>query len=321
MAKHLTEEALWSARAGRRAGRGGARAPRGVPGLPRARCGRRKRAWASPARRARCRSRRPRTGRRSGGKWSAASPRSPRRPGLRPGAASSGPGSSFPWERPRSRWFFCRCCARGAAPSAGGPTLPAWEALPAASDDGSLDVLRGLALAGDDLEAAATCRDLADCLSALTDEESLILADALQAAAAGGPVVSARLGLLALAGLASAPLAWAQPPQGGRRPPGAGPRDDAFRMVDAYIVSNLQESVGLTDEQFVKVLPLVKRFQQERRETGDARRRALREMRALLQAGGRQRGEGDRQAPRGEGPRDPGGGPAAPQHRGHRRGA
>ena len=24
-------------------------------------------------------------------------------------------------------------------------------------------------------------------------------------------------------------------------------------MVDAYIVSNLQESVGLTDEQFVKV--------------------------------------------------------------------
>jgi Spy/CpxP family protein refolding chaperone len=57
-------------------------------------------------------------------------------------------------------------------------------------------------------------------------------------------------------------------------------------MVDAYIISNLQESVGLTDEQFVKVLPLVKRFQQERRETGDARRRALREMRALLQAGG-----------------------------------
>lgn len=57
-------------------------------------------------------------------------------------------------------------------------------------------------------------------------------------------------------------------------------------MVDAYIISNLQESVGLTDEQFVKVLPLVKRFQQERRETGDARRRALRDLRALLQAGG-----------------------------------
>ena len=36
-------------------------------------------------------------------------------------------------------------------------------------------------------------------------------------------------------------------------------------MVDAYIVSNLQESLGLTDEQFVRLLPLVKRLQSERR--------------------------------------------------------
>ena len=36
-------------------------------------------------------------------------------------------------------------------------------------------------------------------------------------------------------------------------------------MVDAYIVSNLQESLGLTDEQFVKLLPLVKRLQSDRR--------------------------------------------------------
>jgi hypothetical protein len=61
-----------------------------------------------------------------------------------------------------------------------GPPLPAWEALPAASDDGSLDVLRGLALSGSSLEAASECRDLADCLSALTDEESLTLGDALR---------------------------------------------------------------------------------------------------------------------------------------------
>lgn len=98
--------------------------------------------------------------------------------------------------------------------------------------------------------------------------------------------MSGRIGPVAVGLALLASLAWAQPPQGGRRPPGAGPRDDAFRMVEAYIVSNLQESVGLTDEQFVKVLPLVKRLQQERRETGDERRRALREMRALLQAGG-----------------------------------
>lgn len=97
--------------------------------------------------------------------------------------------------------------------------------------------------------------------------------------------MSARVGTFALAGLLLSPLAWAQPPEGGRRPPGAGPRDDAFRMVDAYIVSNMQESVGLSDEQFVKVLPLVKRFQQERREAADGRRRALREMRSMFQAG------------------------------------
>jgi len=86
-------------------------------------------------------------------------------------------------------------------------------------------------------------------------------------------------------------LALAQPPGAGRRAPGGGGRDDAFRMVDAYIVSNLQESVGLTDEQFVKVLPLVKRLQSERREAAEARRRALRELRDLLQAGGASEGK------------------------------
>jgi Spy/CpxP family protein refolding chaperone len=55
--------------------------------------------------------------------------------------------------------------------------------------------------------------------------------------------------------------------------------------VDAYIISNLQESVGLTDEQFVKVLPLVKRFQQERREVMERRRQGLRELRQMLQSG------------------------------------
>jgi len=57
-------------------------------------------------------------------------------------------------------------------------------------------------------------------------------------------------------------------------------------MVDAYIVSNLQEGLGLSDEQFVKVLPLVKRFLADRREMAEQRRRALRDLRDLLQAGG-----------------------------------
>ena len=54
-------------------------------------------------------------------------------------------------------------------------------------------------------------------------------------------------GVLALACLASGAGA-----QGGG---GARPRDEAFKMVDAYIVSNLQESVGISDEQFARMRP------------------------------------------------------------------
>jgi len=73
------------------------------------------------------------------------------------------------------------------------------------------------------------------------------------------------------------------PPSGATTPRGA--RDEAFKIVDAYVISNLQESLELTDEQFVKALPLVKRLQSERREYYLARSRALREMRRLLRSG------------------------------------
>ena len=78
-------------------------------------------------------------------------------------------------------------------------------------------------------------------------------------------------------------VATGQPPSGSRR---GAQRDEAFRMIDAYIVSNLQESLGLADEQFVKVLPLVKRLLTERRELAEGRRAALRELRQLFQSGG-----------------------------------
>lgn len=84
--------------------------------------------------------------------------------------------------------------------------------------------------------------------------------------------------------LASGALASAQ----GEAPPAGGslrPREEAFRMVDAYFVSNLQESLGLTDEQFVRLLPLVKRLQSDRRQLAQRRQRALMEMRKLLQSG------------------------------------
>ena len=69
---------------------------------------------------------------------------------------------------------------------------------------------------------------------------------------------------------------------------GAGPdrpRDEAFKMIDAYIVSNLQESLGLTDDQFVKLLPLVKRLQTDRRAVLQRRQQALMELRRVLASG------------------------------------
>jgi hypothetical protein len=71
-------------------------------------------------------------------------------------------------------------------------------------------------------------------------------------------------------------------------PAGAGPpaRDEAFKMVDAYVVSNLQESLGLDDEQYAKAIPLVKRLQDDRRAYFVDRTRTVREMRRLLRQGG-----------------------------------
>ena len=68
--------------------------------------------------------------------------------------------------------------------------------------------------------------------------------------------------------------------------PGRPAREEAFRMVDAYLVSNLQESLDLSDDQFAKAIPLVKKLQRERREHLLERARVMREMRRLLRQGG-----------------------------------
>jgi hypothetical protein len=93
------------------------------------------------------------------------------------------------------------------------------------------------------------------------------------------PVVA--FALLAVAGFASAQESSAPPDSQHRRP-----REEAFRMIDAYFVSNLQESLGLTDEQFVRLLPMVRRLQNDRRQYAQRRQRALQEMRKALQSGG-----------------------------------
>ncbi len=63
-------------------------------------------------------------------------------------------------------------------------------------------------------------------------------------------------------------------------------REEEFRIVDAYVVSHLQESLGLSDEQFAKAVPLVTKLQRERREYLMGRVRLMREMRRLLREGG-----------------------------------
>jgi len=98
--------------------------------------------------------------------------------------------------------------------------------------------------------------------------------------------VSRWFGAVALAAAAAfLPCAWAQDQAPA---PGAGEtrRDETFKLVDAYVISNLQESLGLTDDQFVKVLPLVKKLQTERRAYLLERTRLLRDMRRLMRAGG-----------------------------------
>ena len=92
-----------------------------------------------------------------------------------------------------------------------------------------------------------------------------------------------RIAMITAVVLAAAAAAWAQ---GAARPgPGRPARDELFKMIDAYIVSNLQESLALTDEQFVKLLPLVKRLHATRRDFVQRRRETIGEMRRLLESG------------------------------------
>lgn len=59
---------------------------------------------------------------------------------------------------------------------------------------------------------------------------------------------------------------------------GDRPQDEAFRMVDAYIVSHMQESLQLDDAQFARMIPLVKSLQATRREMAQRRRQTLRRL-------------------------------------------
>ncbi len=75
------------------------------------------------------------------------------------------------------------------------------------------------------------------------------------------------------------------PPRRLRAAPGGEPGGEAFKVVEAYVLSNLQEGLGLSDDQFVKLLPLVKRMQTDRRDFAQRRMRILLEMRKQFGSG------------------------------------
>jgi hypothetical protein len=69
------------------------------------------------------------------------------------------------------------------------------------------------------------------------------------------------------------------------RPGAERARDEAHKYVEAYFISNLQERLELTSEQFAKLLPAVMRLQSERRELQQRRMRATQELRRMLESG------------------------------------
>ncbi len=94
---------------------------------------------------------------------------------------------------------------------------------------------------------------------------------------------------MALAGVSGAGQSGQEGPgaQGGQGAAGERPRpgDEAFRMIDAYMMSNMQESLQLTDDQYVKILPMVKRLQTDRRAFVQRRQQAMQELRRVLASG------------------------------------
>jgi hypothetical protein len=86
--------------------------------------------------------------------------------------------------------------------------------------------------------------------------------------------------------LGTSAIASAQPARGQRGGPEGPPmREELMEIVQSYFVMKIQERLQLSDEQFVKVLPLVRKLQQERRDFHRRRFEAIGEMRKQLESG------------------------------------
>jgi hypothetical protein len=98
--------------------------------------------------------------------------------------------------------------------------------------------------------------------------------------------VTGRVSALLLgATLAGVPAAAAQSAAQSEAQSRREARHEALRMVDAYVMSNLQPSLGLTDAEYVKVLPLVQKLQATRRDYLIGRMRLIRQLRRQLRSG------------------------------------
>jgi len=88
--------------------------------------------------------------------------------------------------------------------------------------------------------------------------------------------------MLAVGGAEAQPARQQQGPAAAQNPEG---RDELFKVIDAYVVSSLQDSLGLSDDQFVRVLPPLRRLQSVRREYAARRRQTMNELRRVLASG------------------------------------
>lgn len=68
-------------------------------------------------------------------------------------------------------------------------------------------------------------------------------------------------------------------------------REEMFKMVDAYLAMNVEERLGLSDEQFAKVFPLIRRLQSDRRRFTQRRLEIVRDMKASLESGSATEGQ------------------------------
>lgn len=87
--------------------------------------------------------------------------------------------------------------------------------------------------------------------------------------------------LVATTALASAQ----QPPGRGEGGRARRPREEVFRLLDQYLAANLQERLGLGDEQTARALPLVRRLHTDRRRFAERRLQALGQMRRFARSG------------------------------------